>query len=227
MPMVNLNSDELSSLLTSCLAMAFDIVEFQDNIHNDNLRGNTALAYVVLVFSSLSLIQLAQLSQLLAPRAVKSESWEAFWTVYGIICQEIPFLSIRIYIITLEGLAITELIFPVKNSFGIIFGVYHAYALLKTKKKETEAKRRSVSGLPAVEKDILRSQRKRALNMTFPLLLLFAHLGLLTWRVVVVRNNLLYCLMSLIVLPFIAITVPRAIQHKRQLSYRKTKSTIW
>jgi hypothetical protein len=227
MPVVNLNKDELSSLLSSSLAMAFDIVEFQNNLHEDSLKGNTMLSYVVLVFTSLSLIQLAQLSQLLAPRAAKSDSWEAFWTVYGIIFQEIPFLSIRIYIITKEGLAITDLIFPLKNSFGIVFGIYHTYVLLKTKKKATEEKRRSSAGLPAAEKDIVRSQRKKAFNMTFPLLILFAHLGLLIWRVVVVHNNFLYCLMALVILPFIAITVPRAIQHKRQLSYRKTKSTIW
>jgi hypothetical protein len=173
---------------------------------------------------------MAQLSHLFASRVAKSLRWEAFWTIYGVVFQEIPFLSIRIYIIVLEGMAITEIIFPLKNAFGIVFGIYHAYALLKTKKKESELKRNSLPDAEVVERDersILWSKRKRAFNMTFPLLFLFAHLGLLTWRVIVVRDEILYCLLSLIVLPFIGITVPRAYQHRRQIHYRKTKASIW
>ena len=226
-----IDNKTLSKLLFSCLAIAFDIVELQDNIHEPKLRCNETLAYLVLLFSSLSLIQMVQLSQLFASRVAESLRWEAFWTIYGVVCQEIPFLSIRIYIMTLEGMALTEIIFPLKNAFGILFGVYHAYALLKTKKKQAEEKRNSMPGAQVVERgerSILWSKRRRAFKMTFPLLFLFAHLGLLTWRVVCVcDNNPLYWLLSLIVLPFIAITVPRAYQHRRQIHYRKTKASIW
>ena len=154
MPRVDLTNKELSQLLMTGVAMSFDIVELQDNIQNDDLRNNKTLAYLILVFTSLSLLQLLQLSEALAKRAVSSARWEMFWTVYSIVCQEIPFLIIRIYILTVSGFAIVQLIFPLKNAYSIVFGVYHIFAILKTtKRKKRNEQRRSSAAVSETSDD--------------------------------------------------------------------------
>ena len=85
MPRIDLTNKELSELLMTGVAMSFDIVELQDNIQNEDLRNNKTLAYFILVFTSLSLLQLLQLSEALAKRVVSSARWEMFWTVYSIV----------------------------------------------------------------------------------------------------------------------------------------------
>ncbi|XP_062507235.1 uncharacterized protein LOC134183663 [Corticium candelabrum] len=140
MPRIDLTNKELSELLMTGVAMSFDIVELQDNIQNEDLHKNKTLAHLILVFTSLSLLQLLQLSEALAKRAVSSAKWEMFWTVYSIVCQEIPFLVIRIYILSVSGFEVIQLIFPLKNGYSIVFCIYHIFAILKTKKRKANEK---------------------------------------------------------------------------------------
>jgi hypothetical protein len=112
MPRVDLTSAQLSQLLVTGTALSFDIVELLDSIQNEEVRDNKLLAYFALVFSSLSFLQLLQLTEALASRVVRSRRWEMFWTVYGVIFQEIPFLTFRIYTMVESGFEIIQLIFP-------------------------------------------------------------------------------------------------------------------
>ena len=258
MPRIDLTSEQFSSLLLTGVALSFDIVELQDNIQNEELRNNEILAYLILVFSSLSLLQLLQLSEALARRVVSSRKWEMFWTIYGVVCQEIPFLLIRGYIMIVSGFEIIQLIFPLKNAFSIVFGCYHIVAIMKTlKKEENEEKRRlssslaespssakkSVSGSKTITNNATKaetlgeelgdlknssdwSRTKPILSLVVPTLFFMAHLILLTWRVTSVNDNMLFWLLSLSVVPFTAITIPRIIQYKRSAS-KKIKAPVW
>jgi hypothetical protein len=147
MPKIDLTSEQFSSLLLTGVALSFDIVELQDNIQNEEIRNSEALAYLILVFSSLSLLQLLQLSEALAKRSISSRKWEMFWALYGVVCQEIPFLLIRSFIMIRSGFEVIQLIFPLKNAFSIVFGCYHIIAIIKTMKEEKEKKRKLSSSL--------------------------------------------------------------------------------
>lgn len=255
MPRIDLTTEQLSQLLVAGVAMSFDIVELQDNIQNEDLRNTETLAYLILFFTSLSLLQLLQLSEALAERVVSSWRWEMFWTVYGIVCQEIPFLIIRIYIMFISGFEVIQLIFPLKNAFSIVFGIYHMFAIKKTVRKENTDEQQRLSstlgrssldrksasnwenatdtmksseGSLLEEKSSHWSWRKIVSSLVVPVLFLMVHLMLLTWRVTDVNDNLLFWLLSLMfTLPFIAITIPRIIQHRKGISSKKMRVSIW
>ena len=208
--------------------MSFDIVELQDNVQNEDLHKNKTLAHLILVFTSLSLLQLLQLSEALTKRAVSSAKWEMFWTVYSIVCQEIPFLVIRIYILSVSGFEVIQLIFPLKNGYSIVFCIYHIFAILKTKKRKANEKYKpSTSILETTDgkpssfifkiTDIISSVaqstfEKKSLHLSWskiffsfilPILFLIAHLIVLAWRVTVVNDNLLFWLLGLSLLPLL------------------------
>ncbi|XP_062506469.1 uncharacterized protein LOC134183037 isoform X2 [Corticium candelabrum] len=256
MPRVDLTNKELSQLLMTGVAMSFDIVELQDNIQNEDLRSNKTLAYLILLFTSLSLLQLLQLSEALAKRAVSSTRWEMFWTIYSIVCQEIPFLVTRIYILSVSGFAIVQLIFPLKNAYSIVFGFYHIFAVLKIRKGKLKIEERqqklsatmlmdtsdgmsgsflfkitdtisSVAQSIVEKKSLYLSWSKIFVSFILPVLILIVHLLVLIWRVTLVNKNGVFWLLALSVLPFAAITIPRIIQYRQGIAKEKMKVNIW
>jgi hypothetical protein len=254
MPRIDLTSAQLSQLLVAGTALSFDIVELLDNIQNEEIRNEKFLAYFVLVFSSFSLLQLLQLTEALASRVLLSRRWQIFWTVYGVTFHEVPFLIFRIYTMSAFGFEIIQLIFPLKNAFSILFGLYHVYALRKMEMKQFKSKTfrkaststmismtlsemsSTVHGEDQTERTgslVFRNKltlwaRKRHLfRLVAPILLLFTHLILLIWRITVVHDDSRFWLLLLTALPFIVITIPRIIQHKLDIDSKKMKVSVW
>ena len=198
--------------------MSFDIVELQGNIRNEDIRNHDSLPYIILVFTSLSLLQLLQLSEALAQRVVSSKQWRLFWKMYGLLCHEIPFFIIRVYIMRVYGFEIVQLIFPIKNAFCILYAVYSIYVLCTSAGTEL--------GQSEVDSTVSSEMTTDIITLTYrivgPVLLLITHLLLLTCRVTVVHDSDFFWFFSLSLIVFAAIIIPRILR----ISSKK-ESSIW
>ena len=199
-------NDQYYELLIVGLAMTFDIVDLQGNVHEDKLKGNHKLVIIILVFSTLSLLQLAQLSSAWRFYFLDSVPWQVFWSFYGTVFQEIPFLSIRLYILGISGAQVHDLIFPLKNALGIALNVYDIYSKCKEEKEKSERKE---------EKEKWETLQL-GFNLFCPLAVLLSHLVVLIWRVVVVRGASNAGLAVLLV-PFIGVSLVRLVQLVQKL----------
>lgn len=209
MPRVDLTREQLIKSVTFCLAVAFDVIELQDYIHHESLRNYVWVSYVILAFSSLSILQLVQLTEFFAPPIDGSESsrFEKAAIVYNTVCQEIPFLAIRVSaFIILQRVDITQLIFPLKNAFSICLNISRIFA----KKERDSGVTQSSPDRTTERRRCVRKHRKQVCGMFFSLLLLMGHLGLLTWRVVVVLDDLRFSLLIVVVVALTVITIVRA-----------------
>lgn len=226
MPLIDITTQQLSRLLVTGVVISFDTVELQNNIRNEDVRNDESLAYVILLFTSLSLLQLLQLSEALARRVMSSQQWEMFWTLYGIVCQEIPFFVIRIYILCVSGFEVVQLIFPIKNAFCIIFGIYRMFAIYKRAQTEEQEEQDETNSAASSEMHTDTIERL-VIRGVIPILVLMAHLLLLIWRVTVVHDNLCFWLLSLSVLLFAALIVPRLVLNQQGISNTKMKASVW
>jgi hypothetical protein len=136
MPKQGLTSEAFSSLLEVAVAMAFDIAEFTHLIVDEpDLHKDRPLLILVLVFTSTSILLLVQIDVGLASDEKKSK---IIWTLMTIFLLDGPFFCIRIYIaanFTAEDL---QLVFLLKNMFGVIFCGYHIFSLLCTRDQESK-----------------------------------------------------------------------------------------
>jgi hypothetical protein len=192
-------NEQYYELLIVGLAMAFDMVDLQSNVHDDDQKGNHKLVYIILVFSTLSLFQLAQLSYAWRFHFMESVPWQVFWSFYGTIFQEIPFLSIRLYLLISSEGGMHGLIFPLKNALGIALNVYDIYSKCKEEKDK-----------PGKPKEVKEKWETVQLgfNLFCPLAVLFAHLGVLIWRVISVRDTK-FAGLVLLLMPFVGVALVR------------------
>ena len=136
MPKGGLTSEAFSSLLQVAVAMAFDIAEFTHLIVDEpDLHKDRTLLILVLVFTSTSILLLVQIDVGMASDKKQSK---IIWTLMTILFLDGPFFCIRIYIALKFNTENLQLVFLLKNLFGIIFGGYHVLSLLSTKDKESE-----------------------------------------------------------------------------------------
>lgn len=136
MPKEGLSSHAFSGLLQVAIAMAFDIAEFthliveQPELHNDR-----TVVTLVLIFTSTSVLLLVQID---VGMASDNKLSEIIWTLLTILFLDGPFFGLRVYVASEYSAEDLQLVFLLKNLFGIIFGGYRVVSLLTAKEKKSE-----------------------------------------------------------------------------------------
>lgn len=146
MPRDGLPHDAFSALLQLALAMAFDISEFTHLLVSvPDLQDHRNLVIIVMIFSSTSLLLLVQLDLGLG----SERAWnKIIWTVLSILFLDGPFFIIRVYImIELDTDAEQfQLVFLLKNLFGVLFGIYSIVIFRKKGTGTSDETKTNVSG---------------------------------------------------------------------------------
>ena len=135
MPKEGLTSKAFSGLLQVALAMAFDIAEFTHLVVDEpELHKDRTLLIVVLTFTSTSVFLLVQIDVGMASDNTVNE---IAWTTLTILFLDGPFFALRVYIASEYSTQDLQLVFLLKNLFGIIFGGYRVISLCGGEDKES------------------------------------------------------------------------------------------
>jgi hypothetical protein len=146
-------------------------------------------------------MQLIQLSELFA-----NSNWDRFFAIYNTIFQEMPFFGIRIYsFIIAQKLEITQLIFPLKNLFGIGLNIYE-FRYPKDKRQQEEHGRTNSNN----------DNKSNIWSSLVSISLVSCHILLLSWRVAVItKDNGYFALgISLFIITYLLYKRHRASKHK-------------
>ena len=133
LPRDNMSHKDFSSLLQFALATAFDIAEFFHLLVDlPELHDHRTLVILVMLFSSTSLLLIAEIDICLGsqnPRnedGLGSQNPRIIWTALSILFLDGPFFVVRVYIMVLleTDAEHFQLVFLLKNAFGVLFGIY-------------------------------------------------------------------------------------------------------
>lgn len=128
---MGLSSSVFSSLLPITVAMAFDVAEFSHLVVEEpDLNKNRALLILVLLFTSTSILLLAHID---VGMASGNKIIGIIWMLLTVLLFDGPFFVLRMYIATEYNSEDLQLVFLLKNLFGILFGGYCVLYLLTTK----------------------------------------------------------------------------------------------
>ena len=135
MPKEGLTSKAFSSLLQVAVAMAFDIAEFTHLVVDEpKLHKDRTLLIMMLTFTSTSIFLLVQIDVGMASDKTVNE---IVWTTLTILFLDGPFFALRVYIASEYSTQDLQLVFLLKNLFGIVFGSYRVISLCGSEDKES------------------------------------------------------------------------------------------
>ena len=148
LPRGHMSRERLSDMLLAFVGMAADILDFITEAIEDtkvNCSGDRTLLAIVLIVFSLSLLQFALGLNLFIYKKNSNEVGEEVWSILvTMFLQDIPFLTIRLYLLTtsddwLETLhdAVNRQFFAVKNVLVLMIQMYRLCILWRFNRNRT------------------------------------------------------------------------------------------